>query len=672
MKKHRKIIVTSALPYANGALHLGNIVEFIQTDIWVRFQRLQKHLCLYICGDDAHGTPIMLKAEKMGITPEALIARVHEEHKQDLQRYYISVDNFYTTHSQENRELSEFFYKTIAKRGDIEKRTIRQAFDPIKHMFLPDRYVKGTCPRCKAVDQYGDSCEVCGATYSPTELINPTSVISGATPIEKTSEHFFFALNHHQASLQEWFSQSKLQTEMVNKLEEWFKEGLKAWDITRDGPYFGFEIPESPGQYFYVWLDAPIGYLASFKNYLSKHPNLNITFDDVWAENSEYEVYHFIGKDIIYFHALFWPALLESVCFRKPTSVFAHGFLTINGQKMSKSRGTFIEAKTFATYLDPEHLRYYLAAKLTDKIDDIDFHFDDFIQRINSDLVGKFVNIASRCAGFINKNFEGKLADTLENEMLYQSFLKEAESIAKFYDQREFSKAVRAIMALADIANQYIDQHKPWQGIKEPHNHKHVHLVCTMALNLFRVMACYLKPILPRMAELIESFLNIKALMWDDIHSPLLNHSIHTYIPLTARVDEKNIQSLKENSIKENPMNTQKANTSTTITIDDFAKIDLRIAKIIEAESVEGARSLLKLKLDLGDEQRQVFAGIKEAYNPEDLIGKLTVMVANLEHRKMRFGVSEGMVLAAGTGAGGKDIWLLEPDEGAKPGMRVK
>jgi methionyl-tRNA synthetase len=683
--KTRQILVTSALPYANGSIHIGHLVEYIQTDIWVRFQKMQDHKCTYVCADDAHGTPIMLRAQKEGITPEELIAASDKEHRADFADFFVNFDNFHSTHSDENREIAETIYKRLRDAGHIEQRKIKQAYDPEKEMFLPDRFIKGTCPKCGADDQYGDNCEVCGATYAPTDLKNPVSAISGATPIEKESEHYFFKLADFESMLREWTQGDHTQSAISNKLNEWFESGLQSWDISRDAPYFGFEIPDAPGKFFYVWLDAPMGYMASFKNLCDKRDDLN--FDDYWKADSEHELYHFIGKDIAYFHTLFWPAVLSGSNFRTPTAVFCHGFLTVNGQKMSKSRGTFIKARTYLDNLNPEYLRYYFAAKLGNGIEDLDLNLDDFIQRVNSDLVGKVVNIASRCAGFIKKKFDSQLSASCSEPELYQKFVDAGDNIATLFEQREFSHAIREIMALADMANQYIDANKPWVLAKEEGKEQEVHDVCSTGLNLFRVLITYLKPVLPMMAEASESFLNIDTLKWSDVSAPLTSHTINKFKPLMTRVEQDKVDALVEASKEdlkqehhktERKASTKKVDTKTdTITpiadeieFDDFAKIDLRIAKIIKAEHVEGADKLLRLTLDIGDETRNVFAGIKSAYQPEDLQGKHTVMVANLAPRKMRFGVSEGMVLAAGPG--GKDLWILEPHDGAKPGMRVK
>jgi len=683
--KARQILVTSALPYANGSIHIGHLVEYIQTDIWVRFQKMQGHSCTYVCADDAHGTPIMLRAQNEGITPEELISATDKEHRADFADFNVNFDNFHSTHSDENRDIAEMIYKRLRDAGHIEKRTIKQAYDPEKEMFLPDRFIKGTCPKCGADDQYGDNCEVCGATYAPTDLKNPVSAVSGATPIDKESEHYFFKLADFEPMLREWMKGDHTQTAIANKVSEWFESGLQSWDISRDAPYFGFEIPDAPGKFFYVWLDAPMGYMASFKNLCDKRDDLN--FDDYWKVDSENEVYHFIGKDIAYFHTLFWPAVLSGSGHRTPTAVFCHGFLTVNGQKMSKSRGTFIKARTYLDHLNPEYLRYYFAAKLSNGVDDLDLNLDDFLLRVNSDLVGKVVNIASRCAGYISKKCDGQLSANCIEPELYQSFSQAGEKIAALYEGREFSHAIREIMALADKANQYIDEQKPWALAKEEGKEQQVQEIYSMGVNLFRVLMTYLKPVLPAMAEASEAFLNIKSLNWADAATPLTSHTINKFKPLMTRVEQEKIDAMleaskedlkteaKKTSKAKNPTEPNKVSTkldpiADEIQFEDFAKIDLRIAKIIKAEHVEGADKLLQLTLDIGEGTRNVFAGIKSAYQPEDLEGKHTVMVANLAPRKMRFGLSEGMVLAAGPG--GEDLWILEPHQGAKPGMRVK
>ena len=670
------MLVTCALPYANGSIHLGHMLEHIQADIWVRYQRMRGHQVHFICADDAHGTPIMLKAQQMGITPEEMIAAVSKEHQTDFAGFNISFDNYHSTHSNENRELAELIYGRLKDGGFIKGRTITQLFDPEKSMFLPDRFVKGTCPKCKSPEQYGDNCDSCGATYSPTELIDPKSAVSGATPVMKDSEHFFFDLPQFETWLAGWVRGSgAIQEEMANKMQEWFESGLQQWDITRDAPYFGFEIPGAPGKYFYVWLDAPIGYMASFKNLCDKRGDID--FDSYWKADSDAELYHFIGKDIAYFHCLFWPAMLEGAGFRKPTKVNVHGYVTVNGAKMSKSKGTFIKASTYLKHLDPECLRYYYAAKLNSRIDDLDLNLEDFVSRVNADVVNKLVNLASRNAGFIAKRFDGKLADSCSEPELYAEFASARASIADAYEAREFSRAIREIMALADKANRYVDDKAPWVIAKQEGADALLQDVCSVGINLFRVLMAYLKPVMPQLAERAEAFLG-ETLTWDGIAAPLVDHGVAPFKALFSRIEPAKVEAMVEAS-KEDLAKEQAPKAtgpladdpiSETISYDDFAKIDLRVALIKKAEAVPEAEKLLKLQLDIGGETRQVFAGIKSAYNPEDLEGKLTVMVANLAPRKMRFGMSEGMVLAAGPG--GKDLWILEPQEGAQPGMRVK
>ncbi len=672
MTQPRKILVTSALPYANGPIHLGHLVEYIQTDIWTRFQRLRGNTCYYVCADDAHGTPIMLRARQDGISPEQLIATMQQEHEADFADFNIGFDNYYSTHSEENKAFASSIYLKLRDGGHISTRTIKQAYDPEANMFLPDRFIKGSCPKCNSPDQYGDNCEVCGATYAPTELKNPVSAVSGVTPIEKDSEQYFFKLSDFGDMLKQWLHAGHVQSEIANKLSEWLDEGLQDWDISRNAPYWGFEIPDAPGKYFYVWMDAPMGYMASFKNYCDK---TGLDFDEYWNANSKTELYHFIGKDIARFHTLFWPAVLTAAELRTPTAVYCHGFLTVNGQKMSKSRGTFIKARTYLNQLSPEYLRYYYAAKLADGVDDIDLNLDDFMLRVNSDLVGKVVNIASRCAGFISRKFDGKLSSALANEALHQELVNAGDSIAEHFENRCYSKAVREIMALADKANVYIDEHKPWALAKEADRDADVHAICTQGLNMFRVLMTYLKPVLPATAEKSEAFLNTE-FNWATLATPLLDHSINKFKPLMTRIEKTQLDVITETSRETMETSTPKTGAladdpvAAEIGFDDFAKVDLRIAKIIKAEHVDGADKLLQLTLDLDGETRNVFAGIKSAYAPEDLEGKLTVMVANLAPRKMRFGISEGMVLAAGPG--GKDLFVLHPDEGAKAGMRIK
>ncbi len=671
----RQIVVTSALPYANGPLHIGHMLEYVQTDIWARFQKLRGHECIYVCADDAHGTPIMLRAQAEGITPEALIERMHGEHLQDFTDFGVCFDNYYSTHSPENRYFAELIYTRLRDAGHIRTQTISQAYDPKAEMFLPDRFIKGDCPNCGAAGQYGDNCENCGATYSPTDLKNAVSVVSGEPPIEKESEQYFFKLEDFEDMLKQWVRSGHVQTEIANKLNEWLDEGLKDWDISRNAPYWGFEIPDAPGKYFYVWLDAPIGYMASFKNWCETSGH---DFDYYWSQDSSAELYHFIGKDIARFHTLFWPAMLHGAGFRKPTAVYCHGFLTVDGQKMSKSRGTFIMARTYLDHLNPEYLRYYFAAKLGPGVDDIDLNLEDFSTRVNADLVGKLVNIASRCAGFINKRFEGKLAPTLSSSGISDTIVAGAAAIADYYDGREYGKAMRDIMALADRVNQYIDEKQPWVAIKDEARHAEVHDVCSIGLNAFRQLVILLKPVLPRLAAQAEEFLAVGELAWADLEHDLLNHAINRFKPLMTRIEpvfiERVIEDSKEDLVEEQKM--QQANDDPSIepiaeeiVYEDFARLDFRVARIVAASRVEKSDKLLQLTLDIGSETRNVFAGISNAYDPDDLVGKLTVMVANLAPRKMRFGVSEGMVLAAGSGE--TEIYILHPDTGAQPGMRV-
>lgn len=671
MSEQRKILVTSALPYANGSIHLGHMVETVQTDIWVRFQKMRGHDCIYVCADDAHGTAIMLTAEKLGITSEQQIANMKAEHQQDFADFHIGFDNYHSTHSAENKTLAELIYNRLKANGHIAERMITQAYDPEKGLFLADRYIKGTCPKCKTPDQYGDNCEACGATYSPMDLIDPKSAISDATPVAKESKHLFFKLPEFTDYLREWTRAGHLQDEVANKLAEWLDGGLKEWDISRDAPYFGFEIPGEKDKYFYVWLDAPIGYMASCLQYCERE---GMDFDSYWAPNSKAEVYHFIGKDIINFHALFWPAMLSSAQFRTPTKVCAHGFLTVNGKKMSKSRGTFINARTYLDHLDPEYLRYYYASKLTAGVDDLDLNLEDFVARVNSDLVGKVVNIASRTAKFIQQH-GGVLSQEIADTALWQKFVDASEPIAQLYEAREFSRAMREIMALADAANEYIATKAPWSMAKEPGREKEVLAVCTLAINMFTALMTWLKPVLPNTAAAAEEFLDTE-LTWRNATIFLGGHKINAFKPLMQRVELDKVNQMIETSKAEAPSPTAtptgwlaKEPVATEIEYADFAKVDLRIAKIIAAEPVAGADKLLQLTLDLGGETRNVFAGIKSAYDPTTLVGKHTVMVANLKPRKMKFGMSEGMVLAAGPG--GKDLFLLEPDNGAEPGMKV-
>jgi methionyl-tRNA synthetase len=690
----RTLLVTSALPYANGAPHLGHMVEYIQTDIWVRFQRMRGHDVLFIWASDAHGTPIMLKARQEGISPDELIARVAVEQKRDFDAFDISYDNFHTTHSDENREITYEIYRRLAAAGHIRRETIVQAYDEQARMFLPDRYVRGTCPRCGALDQYGDSCEVCGATYTPADVVDPVSVVSGTAPVQRESEHLFFKLGDFEAMLREWTVGDRLQPAVTAKLGEWFDAGLRDWDISRDAPYFGFEIPGEKDKFFYVWLDAPIGYLSSLLQYCRRTGR---DFDRYWKPDSDAEVHHFIGKDIVYFHTLFWPAVLAGAGYRAPTAVHAHGFLTVNGQKMSKSRGTLIGAKAWLEHLPAEYLRYYFASRLADGIDDLDLNLDDFVAKVNSDIVGKLVNIASRCAGFIVRGSQGRLADQLADPSLQAEFVTAGDRIAALYEGRDLAGAVREIMALTDRANLYIDQQKPWLMAKDAARTADVQRVCTQGLNLFRVLALYLKPVMPRLAAGAEKFLGLPDQSWADAAKPLLGTSIQAYEPLATRVDPAAVRALLDASAESlkptgapaidasaapatkpsaepRPGSTEVTaldGAPATISIDEFGKVDLRIARIESAERVDGADKLLRLGVDLGDlGRRTIFAGIRSAYEPHQLVGRLTVVVANLAPRKMRFGTSEGMVLAAGPG--GKDIFVLAPDAGATPGMKVK
>ena len=663
--KTRKILVTSALPYANGSIHMGHMVEYLQTDIWVRFQKLRGHDCIYVCASDSHGTPIMIKARELGISPEELTKKISAEFVRDFADFGVDFDNYHTTHSPENEALTVEMYEALLAKGDIYTKTIEQAYDEKEGMFLPDRFVRGTCPFCKTEDQYGDACENCSKTYTPADLIDPVSVISGTTPVKRESEHYFFKLGDYTDRLQAWMKAANLDRNVTAKLDEWFESGLHDWDISRDAPYFGFRIPRTEDKYFYVWLDAPVGYPASFRNLCDKRGDLD--FDEYWRPGHDTEVYHFIGKDIMYFHTLFWPAVLEGSGFRMPTGVFVHGFLTVNGQKMSKSRGTFIKARTYLDNLDPSYLRYYYAAKLGPTIEDIDLNLEDFVARVNSDLVGKLVNIASRCAGFINKRFDNMLDDKLADEALFAEVAGASAQIAEHYENREFSKAMRSIMTLSDQANRYIDENKPWVLIKDESKLDEVQAVCTQGINLFRSLMIYLSPVIPEVAEKARAFLGEDSWHWSHASQPMLGTRINKFTPLLTRVEPDKVANMVEQS-KESAA-PPKADEA-FISIDDFMKVDLRIARIEKAEPVEGADKLLALTLNVGDSERKVFAGIKAAYEPESLLGRHVIVVANLAPRKMRFGLSEGMVLAAGPG--GEDIFLLSPDKGAEPGMRVK
>ncbi|WP_147694692.1 methionine--tRNA ligase [Vogesella mureinivorans] len=682
----RKILVTSALPYANAGLHLGHMLEQIQTDIWVRFQKMRGHECYYVCADDTHGAPIMLAAEKRGITPEQLIAEVEALHVADSQGFLIGHDSYYSTNSPENKELAQQMYRALRADDKITSRTIEQLFDPEKQMFLPDRFVKGECPKCSAKDQYGDNCEVCGATYNPTELKNPYSAVSGATPVLKTSEHYFFRLGECADFLRDWTSgqttradgvvQPHLQPESLNKMNEWIGGGLQDWDISRDAPYFGFEIPDAPGKYFYVWLDAPIGYMASFKKLCQR---LNLDFDTWFKPDTDTEMYHFIGKDILYFHALFWPATLKFSGMRAPTGVFAHGFLTVDGQKMSKSRGTFITAKSYLECgLNPEWMRYYIAGKLNGRIEDIDLNLNDFVARVNSDVVGKFVNIASRAAGFITKRFGGKLADSVQDETrLLGNIAHEADNIAAAFEAREYAKALREIMGIADVVNSYVDANKPWELAKQEGQEARLHEVCTVLINAFRLLTIYLKPVLPKVAQDVEAFLDVAPLQWADAQQQLLGHTIKPYQHLMQRVDpvlvDKLIEANKQTMEAQAPAAAANYEPlADTIKIDDFAKLDLRVGKVLACNFVEGSDKLLQFTVDLGFEQRNIFSGIRSAYQePEKLVGRKVIVVANLAERKMRFGVSQGMIVCASGNDDNSGLFLLDTDDGAQPGMRV-
>lgn len=677
MNAARKILVTSALPYANGELHLGNMLEHVFTDVWVRYQRLRGHEVVYVCADDAHGTPTMLRAEAEGVAPEALIDGLREAHVLDFKGFLISHDNYYTTHSDENQECVEIIYGRLEEAGLITTGEVEQLFDEQKTLFLADRYVKGTCPRCGLAEQYGDNCEGCGASYEATELIDPVSTLSGETPVKRSSTHYFFDLPQFSVELKAWTSGEAVSTEVANKLAEWLDAGLKPWDISRDDPYFGFAIPGTKDKYFYVWMDAPVGYMASLIDYANgAGRNRGIDFDSFWSEDSSAEVVHFVGKDIIYFHALFWPAVLSGAGYRKPSRIVAHGFLTVNGVKMSKSRGTFILAETYLAHLDPEYLRYYFASKLSPSIADIDLNLDDFVSRVNSDLVGKLVNIASRCARFIERNFDFCLAPEMHDPGLWAGFQERRDSIAEFFEACEVAKAVREVMALADRANQYITQHEPWNLIKKEGSRKEVHAICSQGLNMFRFLMICLKPVLPKTAERAEAFFNAGESSWEDTGEYLVGHRIQGFEPLMRRIEQKAVVRMMEaskppeESEAPNEDAVGKKSLSNQVSIDEFMKIDLRVAKVLVAEPVEGADKLLRLELDTGDGQRQVLAGIRSAYAPEDIVGRLVVVVANLAPREMRFGTSQGMVLAAGEG--GAEIFLLSPDSGAKPGMRVR
>ena len=657
----RRIVVTSALPYANGSIHLGHLVEYIQTDIWARSQKMSENECVYICADDSHGTPIMLKAKELGITPEELIEKTYDEHVKDFKDFQIEFDNFHTTHSDENKEISQKIYQSLRDKGNIVSKEIEQFYDNEAKMFLPDRFIKGECPKCGAKDQYGDSCEECGATYSPTDVKNPISTVSNTTPVTKKTEHVFFQLSSYESFLKEWMQNNEIQKEIKNKLSEWLEGGLVDWDITRDKPYFGFEIPDLKDKYFYVWLDAPIGYIASHKNYCDKNKQ---NYIDDWKEGSKTELYHFIGKDIAYFHGLFWPAMLEGAGLRKPNGVYCHGFLTIDGEKMSKSRGTFFNARTYLNHLLPDYLRYYFSSRLTNKIEDIDLNFDDFMTRVNSDLVGKIINIGSRCAKFINKDFDSQLSSEVGNEELIKSVLSRKEEIIQNYEARNYAANIRIISSLSDEVNKYLDDEKPWVKIKDDSTKGHVQTICSDGINGFKLIIGYLKPVLPEIANKVENLLNCDSITWSNIDNQLKDHKINAFVPLITRINKESIEKMKEENNKESVA----ADDTDKIAIDDFIKVDLRVAKIINAKELEESRKLLELEVDLGDETRTIFAGIKKSYSPDELIGKLVVVIANLKPRKMKFGTSNGMVLATQHDG---DIIIIQPEKDVSPGSKI-
>ena len=657
----RRIVVTSALPYANGSIHLGHLVEYIQTDIWARSQKMAENECLYICADDSHGTPIMLKAKELEITPEELIKKIYDEHVKDFKDFQIEFDNFHTTHSDENKKISEEIYKSLKDKGNIINKEIEQFYDNEAKMFLPDRFIKGECPKCGAKDQYGDSCEECGATYSPTDVKNPISTVSNTTPVRKKTEHVFFQLSSYESFLKDWMQNNDIQREIKNKLSEWLEGGLVDWDITRDKPYFGFEIPDLKDKYFYVWLDAPIGYIASHKNYCDKNEK---NYLDDWKEDSKTELYHFIGKDIAYFHGLFWPAMLEGAGLRKPNGVFCHGFLTIDGEKMSKSRGTFFNARTYLNHLQPDYLRYYFSSRLTSKIEDIDLSFDDFMTRVNSDLVGKIINIGSRCAKFINKDFNDQLSKEIGNKLLLDSLLSKKDEIIANYESRNFATNIRIITSLSDEVNKYLDEEKPWVKIKDQDTKESVQTICSDGINSFRIIMTYLKPVLPEIASKVESLLNADPFNYQNICNIILDHKINAFEPLITRIEKESIEKMKD----ENKQESAVSEGTDKITIDDFIKVDLRIAKVINVKEIEDSRKLLELEVDLGDETRTVFAGIKKSYSPDELIGKSVVVIANLKPRKMKFGVSNGMVLATQHDG---EIIILQPEKDVPPGSKI-
>ena len=657
----RRIVVTSALPYANGSIHLGHLVEYIQTDIWARSQKMTENECLYICADDSHGTPIMLKAKELEVTPEELIKKTYDEHVKDFKDFQIEFDNFHTTHSDENKKISEEIYKSLKDKGNIISKEIEQFYDNEAKMFLPDRFIRGECPKCGAKDQYGDSCEECGATYSPTDVKNPISTVSNTIPVKKKTEHVFFQLSSYESFLKDWMQNNDIQREIKNKLSEWLEGGLVDWDITRDKPYFGFEIPDLKDKYFYVWLDAPIGYIASHKNYCDKNEK---NYLDDWKEDSQTELYHFIGKDIAYFHGLFWPAMLEGAGLKKPNGVFCHGFLTIDGEKMSKSRGTFFNARTYLNHLQPDYLRYYFSSRLTSKIEDIDLSFDDFMTRVNSDLVGKIINIGSRCAKFINKDFNDQLSKEVGNKLLLDSLLSKKDEIIANYESRNFATNIRIITSLSDEVNKYLDEEKPWVKIKDQDTKESVQTICSDGINAFRIIMTYLKPVLPEIASKVESLLNADPFNYQNICNIILDHKINAFEPLITRIEKESIEKMKD----ENKQESAVSEGTDKITIDDFIKVDLRIAKVINVKEIEDSRKLLELEVDLGHETRTVFAGIKKSYSPDELIGKSVVVIANLKPRKMKFGVSNGMVLATQHDG---EIIILQPEKDVPPGSKI-
>lgn len=668
MKKIKKILVTSALPYANGDIHIGHLVEYLQTDFWVRFQKMQGHQCVYACADDTHGTPIMIRAKQENISPEELIAESQKRHLADFKDFEIEFDNYSSTHSESNREISEYIYKKMLDQNHLSKKEIEQAYCNACNMFLPDRFVKGSCPKCKAENQYGDSCDNCGAVYDPTDMIDAKCSNCGDKPVTKKSEHIFFQLNHFKDFLKLWVP-AHTSNEVSNKLKEWLQDDLRDWDISRDAPYFGFQIPGYQDKYFYVWVDAPVGYIASSKEWCEKN---SLDYKDIW-EKEDWKIYHFIGKDIMYFHTLFWPAMLKNAGFKCPDGIFIHGYLTVNGEKMSKSKGTFINARTYLNHIDPMYLRYYYACKLNSSFEDIDLNFDDFVSRVNSDLIGKITNLVSRGAQMAHKHFAGKIS-TPEGEglKLVQDAQYTGKIISNYYENREFNKALIEIRKIAEKANKYFDDQAPWKLIKtDPDS---TQSVISAILNTFRCIAIYLKPILPNYVANVEKLFNEAAYTWNSKGIILKDTQLNSFQHLAKRLEAKQIENIQNDSSstkkpEPNPDSNYEA-LEKEIVVDDLFKADLRVGKIIEASEVKGASKLLQLKVDLGFETRNIFAGLKQAYTPEQLTNKLVIVVANLKPRKMKFGLSEGMVLASGPG--GKDVYLITPDEGATPGQRVQ